>query len=263
MIKNFGFVFILTLTVCAGLAPWILPYNPHELNLPLGLQAPNWPHLFGLDENGQDLFIKILHGARLSLTVTGAVVLISVCVGLCVGTVAGLFGGWADRLISGAMDMALAFPKFLLALALLAMLGPSTGNLVLALSFSTWAGFARLVRGEVRRIKKQEFVLSARASGGRGLFLLRKHIWPNILGLLAVHGMFQAVAVLIAEAGLSFLGLGASLDIPSWGGLINSGRQFILEAPHLSFFPGLFLFLFLFSLNSLGDALRDHFHPQR
>ena len=263
MIKNFGFIFILTITLGAGIAPWILPYNPHDLNLPLGLTGPGWPHLFGLDENGQDLFIKILHGARLSLTVTGTVVFISVGVGLLMGTLAGLFGGLTDRLISGMVDMALAFPKFLLALALLAMLGPSTGNLILALSFSTWAGFARLVRGEVRRLKKQEFVLSARASGGRGLFLLRKHIWPNILGLLAVHGMFQAVAVLIAEAGLSFLGLGASLDIPSWGGLINSGRQFVLEAPHLSFFPGLFLFLFLFSLNSLGDALRDHFHPLR
>ena len=263
MIKNFGFIFILLISVGAILAPWILPYDPHYLNLPLGLQGPGWPHLFGLDENGQDLFVKILHGARLSLTVTGVVVFISVCLGLLMGTLSGLFWGWTDRLISGAMDMALAFPKFLLALALLAMLGPSPGNLILALSFSTWAGFARLVRGEVRRLKSQEFVLSARASGGRGLFLLRKHIWPNILGLLAVHGMFQAVAVLIAEAGLSFLGLGASLDVPSWGGLINSGRQFILEAPHLSFFPGLFLFLFLFSLNSLGDALRDHFHPRR
>ena len=262
MIKNFGFVFITTVTALAALAPYVAPYDPHHLNLPLGFQGPGLPHLFGLDENGQDLFIKILHGARLSLSVTVSVIFVSSALGLLTGTLAGLFPGGTDRLLSGLMDMALAFPKFLVALALLAMLGPSTGNLILALSFSTWAGFARLIRGEVRRLKDQEFVLSARAGGAGGLFLLRRHIWPNTLSLLAVHGMFQATAVLIAEAGLSFLGLGAGGEGASWGGLINSGREFILEAPHLCFFPGLFLFLFLFSLNSLGDGLRKRLRPR-
>ena len=253
-------MFISAVTVCACLAPYLAPYDPHYLNLPGGFEGPGLPHLFGLDENGQDLFIKILHGARLSLQVTASVIFISAGLGLLMGTLAGLFAGGPDRLLAGLMDMSLAFPKFLLALALLSMLGSSTGNLILALSFSTWAGFARLIRGEVRRLKSQEFVLSARAGGAGGFFLLRRHIWPNTLSLLAVHGMFQAVAVLIAEAGLSFLGLGAGAV--SWGGLINSGREFILEAPHLCFFPGLFLFLFLFSLNSLGDALRRRLKPR-
>ena len=260
--RGFGFTFILVMSALAVSAPWIFPYDPHQLNLAVSLQGPSFSHIFGLDENGQDLFIKIFHGARISLTVTGAVIAISLCIGLFFGTLAGLFPGRVDRLISGLVDMTLAFPKFLLALALLAMIGPSTGNLIFALSFSTWAGFARLIRGEVRHLKTREFVLSSKAFGGGGIFLLRKHIYPNLLGLLAVHGMFQSSAVLIAESGLSFLGLAGGADTPSWGGLLNSGRRFIMEAPHLSFFPGLFLCLFLLSLNFFGDGLRERFDPR-
>ena len=261
--KRFGVFLILGISLAAILAPFALPYDPHALNLSQGLQGPGAGHPFGLDENGQDLFVKVIHGARLSLFVAFFVVGLSGIIGLLVGALAGFAGGFVESALMALADLVLAFPKFLLALALLAMMGASLAHLIFALSFSTWAGFARLVRGEVKQLKKREFVMSAKACGGGAFLQLRKHILPNLFGLLAVHGMFQAAAVLIAESGLSFLGLGVSMDTPSWGSLLGSGRDYIAEAPHLSFFPGLFLFLFLLGLNFLGEALRDYFDPHR
>ena len=260
--KWFAGLFIFFLAVLAISAPFLLPYNFHEIDLASRFASPGLNHIFGLDEQGQDLFIKIIYGGRLSLLVTFSVVLFSSVLGLVLGTVAGLWGGLIESLIMALADFVLAFPKFLLALAFLAMAGPSLGNLIFVLTFSTWAGFARLVRGEVRHIKEREFVLSAK-SYGAGVFLrVRQHIWPNLFPLLAVHSLFQAGAVLIAESGLNFLGLGVALDVPSWGGLISSGRRFILEGPHLTIFPGLILLLFLFSLNVLADFLRDYLNPR-
>ena len=258
-----GVILVLGISLAAALAPFVLPYDPYELNLSQGLQGPGAGHLFGLDENGQDLLTKVIHGARLSLFVAFFVVGLSGIIGLALGALAGFWGGLVEAAIMALADLVLAFPKFLLALALLAMMGASLGHLIFALSFSTWAGFARLARGETRHLKGREFVLSARACGGGAFLQLRKHILPNMFGLLAVHGMFQAAAVLIAESGLSFLGLGVSMETPSWGSLLGSGRGYIAEAPHLSFFPGLFLFLFLLGLNFLGEALRDYFDPYR
>ncbi len=261
--KWFGLITICSIALLALLAPWVFPYDFNTLNLSQSFQMPSWTHFFGLDENGQDLFVKIIYGARLSLFVTFSVVSISFIVGLILGILAGFFGSYVDMLVMALADIVLAFPKFLLALILLAMMGSSVGHLIFALSFSTWAGFARLVRGEVRHLKEKEFVLNAKAYGGSSFLQLRQHIFPNLLGLLVVHGMFQGVSVLIAESGLNFLGLGSSLEIPSWGGLLSSGRAYILEAPHLSLFPSLFLFLFLLSLNFLGESLRDYFDPHR
>ena len=263
MSKWFSVIVIFSITLLALLAPWLFPYDFNLLNLSQSFQGSSWTHLFGLDENGQDLFIKIIYGARLSLFVTFTVVSISFFLGLILGVLAGFFGSYIEMLIMALADIVLAFPKFLLALTLLAMMGSSISHLIFALSFSTWAGFARLVRGEVKHLKEKEFVLNAKAFGGSYFLQLRKHILPNLGGLLVVHGMFQAVAVLIAESGLNFLGLGSSLEIPSWGGLLSSGRAYILEAPHLSLFPSLFLFLFLLSLNFLGESLRNHFDPHR
>lgn len=254
--------FIGVLVLLAFFAPWLFPYNFQELHLAERFTPPGLLHIFGLDEQGQDLFIKIIYGSRLSLFITFSVVFLSLVFGLFLGTLAGLAGGAAENLIMAFADLVLAFPKFLLALAFLALAGPSFWNLIFVLTFSTWAGFARLIRGEVKRLKEKEFVLSARSYGaGWGICVLR-HIWPHLLPVTAVHSLFQAGAVLIAESGLNFLGVGVALDVPSWGGLINSGRRFMLEGPHLIIFPCLIFLLFLLSLNILADFLREKLTPQ-
>ena len=260
--KRFSLFFIVALVLLAFFAPWLFPYNFQELHLTKRFASPGLFHIFGRDEQGQDLFIKIIYGSRLSLLVTFSVVFLSCGCGLLLGTLAGLAGGLLEKLIMAFADFVLAFPKFLLALAFLALAGPSLGNLIFVLTFSTWAGFARLIRGEVKHLKEKEFVLSALSYGAGWGICIRRHIWPHLLPITAVHSLFQAGAVLIAESGLNFLGVGVALDVPSWGGLINSGRRFILEGPHLIIFPCLTLLLFLLSLNILADFLRDKLIPQ-
>lgn len=261
--KYFSFIFLLAIFFLAVTAPFLFPYDPSQIDLSNSFAGPSWPQIFGLDENGQDLFTQFIYGSRVSLTVVFSVILISSLLGLIMGTLAGWLEGWAEMIIMAFVDLVLAFPKFLMALALVAMLGSSLFHLIFALSFSTWAGFARLVRGEVKHLKKKEFVLQAESAGASAVTLIYRHIWPSLLGLMAVHSIFQSAAVLIAESGLSFLGLGASLENPSWGGILGMGRDYIFSAPHLSFFPGLLLFLFLLSLNYLGESLRDYFDPHR
>jgi len=261
--KWLGVSIIGCMVLLAIIIPWFFPYDFSALNLSQSLQSPSWNHIFGLDENGQDLLLKIIYGSRLSLFVTFSVLAISLIIGVVLGMLAGFLGSYVEIVIMALADMVFAFPKFLLALTLLAMMGSSVGHLIFALSFSTWAGFARLVRGEVKHLKEREFVWSVKAQGGSGFLQLRKHILPHLFGLLAVHSMFQAVAVLIAESGLNFLGLGSSLEVPSLGGLLSSARGSILEAPHLLLFPSLFLFLFLLSLNLIGESLRAHFDPYK
>ena len=259
--RIFCVFFLILISVLAILAPWLFDYDFNNLSLSTSLQTPDLSNFLGRDENGQDLFIKIVYGARSSLAITVIVITISVVLGLIMGTLAGMQGEWVDKTICACIDMVLAFPKFLLALTLLAMIPASFWSLVFALSFSTWAGFARLVRAEVKHLKRKEFVLSARAQGASGFFLVRRYMWPHLFNLLAVHSVFQSAAVLLSESGLSFLGLGI-MDEVSLGMLIQSGRRFLLEAPHLIIFPSLVLSLFLFSLNVAGDFLRDYFNPK-
>ena len=255
-------IFFLSLIVSAAIfMPFLIPYDPYAINLSKSFTGPSLSHLFGLDENGKDLFVQVVYGSRVSLTVTFSVVILSCIIGLILGTLAAYLEGYTEIIIMALVDLVLAFPKFLMALALVAILGSSLFHLIFALSFSTWAGFARLVRGEVKHLKKKEFILQAKSAGAHPVFLIRKHIWPNLFGLIAIHGIFQSAAVLIAESGLSFLGLGASLENPSWGSLLGSGRAYIFSASHMIFFPGLVLFLFLLSLNYLGESLREHFDP--
>ena len=250
------FIFLLAL-----LAPFIRPYNPMEINLSRLLEAPSLKHPFGLDENGIDIFSQILYGARVSLLVSFVVVFINLLVGLIIGSISAWFGAFTDQVLMRLVDIVSAFPRFLLALAILAMMGSSVFNLILALCLSGWAGFARLVRAEILHLKKEEYVLSALSSGASAIRILIRHIWPNLLGLLLVQAAFSLVAVVIAEAGLSFLGLGIPSEIPSWGRLLSSGRQVLAEAPHVSLFPGLALFSLVLSFQLCGDGLRDFFDP--
>lgn len=244
---------------CALLAPWIRPYSPLEMELGRLLEPPSFAHPFGLDENGLDLFSQVLYGARVSLTVAFLVVFLSLLIGLVIGSLSAWFGSLVDQVLMRLVDMVSAFPRFLLALSVLAMLGSSLFNLILAMCLSGWAGFARLIRAEILHLKKEEYVLSALSSGASSLRVLIFHIWPNLLGLLLVQSAFSLVAVVIAEAGLSFLGLGMPPETPSWGRLLSSGRQVLEEAPHLSIFPGLALFFLILNFQLLGDGLRDFF----
>ena len=256
-LSGLGFILL-----CALLAPLIRPYNPLDMDLVRLLASPSWKHPFGLDENGVDVFSQVLYGARVSLLVASVVVFVSLLIGLIIGSVSAWFGSFVDQVLMRLVDLVSAFPRFLLALALLAMLGSSVFNLILAMCLSGWAGFARLVRAEVLHLKKEEYVLSSLSCGAHPMRILIRHIWPNLLGLLLVQAAFSLVAVVIAEAGLSFLGLGVPPETPSWGRLLSSGRQVLGEAPHLSVFPGLALFLLVLSFQLCGDGLRDLFDPQ-
>ena len=256
-----GLSFLSFIFLCAVLAPLIRPYNPLEMNLSRLLELPSWQHPFGLDENGVDLLSQVLYGARISLLVAGVVVLMSLFIGLIIGSISAWCGSVVDQTLMRLVDLVSAFPRFLLALAIVAMLGSSVFNLILAMCISGWAGFARLVRGEILHLKTEEYVLSALSYGAGSLRVLVFHIWPNLLGLLLVQAAFSLVAVVLAEAGLSFLGLGVPPEVPSWGRLLSSGRQVLGEAPHLSLFPGLALFSLVLSFQLCGDGLRDLLDP--
>lgn len=258
-----GVTIVIFMFLAAVFAPWIAPQDPNTMSLPDGLQGPTLAHPLGLDENGCDVLAKLVYGARISLGVAWSVILISGFIGLVFGSIAGYFGGWAEQIMMRFVDMVYAFPGFLLALALIAMLGPSLSNLILALCLTSWTSFARLVRGEVLHLKEREFVQSARAMGASHVRILVQHIWPNLFGLLIVQATFATAATIISESGLSFLGLGVPPETPTWGSLLNSGRRVLLDAPHVSFAAGVAIMTAVLGFNLLGDGLRDLFDPKR
>ncbi len=258
-----GSLVIGLLIAVALFAPLLASQSPNTMNLENRLVSPSKDHLFGTDENGSDVFSKVVYGARVSLLVAGSVVLISAFVGLIIGSIAGFKGGWIDLSLMRAIDIVYAFPGFLLALSLVAVLGPSLRNLIIAMSLTGWASFARLVRGEVLYLKEKEYVVCSRSLGSGALRQIVFHIWPNLLGLLFVQATFAMAGTIISESGLSFLGLGVPSTTPSWGALLNSGRRVLFDAPHVSLFPGLAIMTLVLGFNLLGDGLRDLFDPRR
>lgn len=258
-----GLGLVLFMAAVALLAPWIAPQDPELMSLSQHLEGPSLAHPFGLDENGSDVLSRVIYGARISLGVAGAAISISALIGLLVGSIAGYFGGYLEQTLMRIVDMVYAFPSFLLALALVAVLGPSVGNLILALCLTSWTGFARLVRGEVLHLKEREYVQSARAVGASHARIIVMHIWPNLVALLIVQSTFAVAGTIIAESGLSFLGLGVPPMVPTWGGLLNSGRRVLGEAPHISFSAGLAILTVVLGFNLLGDGLRDFLDPRR
>ncbi len=191
-----------------------------------------------------------------------SVVALSCLIGLCLASWATYRGGFADQLLARLLDMIQAFPGFLLALALIAVLGPSAGNLILAMTITGWTSYARLVRGEVLHLREREYIKGAEASGASSLRILVHHIWPNLMSLLAVQATFGLAGVILAESGLSFLGLGVSPSTPTWGALMNQGRRFLNEAPHIGFFPGLALSILVLSIQLSGEGLREWLNPR-
>jgi peptide/nickel transport system permease protein len=231
--------------------------SPTTQNLSEDLRPPRAAHLFGQDKLGRDVLSRVVYGARVSLLVGVMVAGISACIGLAVGALAGYAGGRTDELIMGVIDVLLAFPGILLAIALSAVLGPSLRNVLLALCVIGWTGYARLVRAEVQAWRTREFVSAAVALGVTPLRIVRLHIVPHLLTPLLVQATFGMAGAIVAEASLSFLGLGVQPPTPSWGAMVNEGRSFLLVAPHVALFPGLAIMLTVFGLHFLGDGLRD------
>jgi peptide/nickel transport system permease protein len=253
---------VLAAGLIALLAPWLAPHDAATQELALRLEGPSTRHWFGLDELGRDILTRVLLGARVSLAVGLVVVGVSASVGVAMGSIAGYYGGRIDQAISRLMDILLAFPGLLLAIALVAVLGPSLVNVVLALTVIGWVGYARLVRGQVLRAREFEYVVAARALGAGTWRALTRHVLPTALPAVTVQATLGMAAAILAEAALSFLGLGVQPPTPSWGTMINGGRAHLLSAPHLTVFPGVFLALVVLGFNFLGDGLRDRLDPR-
>jgi peptide/nickel transport system permease protein len=258
-----GLLMVGSVLGAAVLAPWLAPFPPAEQRLELRLQPPSATHPLGLDELGRDVLSRLLLGARVSMTVGFAVVALASSLGALIGALAGYAGGLADALLMRVTDVFFAFPGILLAIALVAVLGPALPHVVLALVVTGWVGYARLVRGQVLKLRGEEFVLAARAAGAPGSRLLLRHLLPNLLPLLVVQATLGMAGAVLAEAGLSFLGLGQPPPGASWGAMINAGRAHLLGAPHVALFPGLAILWTVLGLNFLGDALVDALDPRR
>jgi peptide/nickel transport system permease protein len=252
----------LTLAV-ALLASALAPHDPFVQELARGLEGPGWEHPFGCDKLGRDILSRVLYGTRISVAVGMATVVVSSCLGVAIGMFAGYGGGMLDEGLMRLTDIFLAFPGILLAIALMAALGPSLRNVVLALCLMGWVGYARLVRGQVLALREAEFVLAARALGASPVRVMVRHVLPNTLAPVMVEATFGLAGAIVAEAGLSFLGLGAQPPTPSWGAMLNEGRAFLLVAPHLTVFPGFAIMLLVLGVNLLGDGLRDAFDPKQ
>jgi peptide/nickel transport system permease protein len=258
-----GIVFI-TVFVCFALfAPWIAPQDPAYIDLPSRLQPSSSHHWFGTDELGRDILSRIIFGARVSMLVGISVVAGSLFLGLIIGSLAGYYGGRLDRFVNiVVMNAFLSFPGFLLAIAFVAFLGPGLFNLIFALILGGWVGYARLVRAQVLAVREREFVEAARALGASDLWILGRHILPNMIQPVIVQAAIGMAGAILAEATMSFLGLGVPPPTASWGTMLNDGRSHLFDAPHLVLFPAVAVMLAVLSFNFIGDALRDYLDPR-
>jgi len=257
-----GGVIVAVAVLAALIGPIVAPFDSASQDLALRLDGPSLRHWFGLDELGRDILSRVLAGARISLLVGLVVVSVSATVGIAVGAAAGYFGGHVDEILSRAIDILMAFPGLLLAIAMVAVLGPSLFNVVFALSLIGWVGYARLVRGQVLRARELEFVQAARALGASTPRVLVWHVIPTTLPAVTVQATLGMGGAILAEASLSFLGLGVQPPTPSWGTMLNYGRIHLLDAPHLTIFPGLAIAVLVLGFNFLGDGLRDVLDPK-
>lgn len=256
-----GALILALILALALLAPVVAVHQPLQTDLAGALRGPAAGHPFGQDRLGRDVFAQVAYGARASTLIAVAVVALTVLVGVAIGAAAGYLGGAVDAVAMRIVDIFLAFPGILLAIALAGVLGPNLANLVIALAVMGWVSYARLVRAQVLGLREREYVAAARAVGAGRWRVVTRHILPNALSPVIVQATFSAAGVIIAESSLSFLGLGPQ-DVPTWGGLLAQGAAYLLYAPHIAFFPGLFIMLTVLALNLVGDALRDALDPK-
>ena len=257
-----GLVIIALFVAAAVLAPLITPYDPAAQSWTAVRKPPSWAHWLGTDEVGRDLLSRVIFGARASLLAGVISVCIALGVGVPLGLTAGYLGGFVDALLSRLTDAMLACPYLILAIALAAFLGPSLGDAMIAIGVATTPIFLRLTRGQVMAVKVEDYVEAARAVGNPRWRIALVHILPNILPPLAVQASLSIAAAIIAEAALSFLGLGQQPPLPSWGSMLNAAQRFLTNAPWIAIWPGLAIFLVVLSLNLVGDGLRDALDPR-
>ena len=258
-----GVVLVAVFVFCALFAPWIAPQDPAHIELPNRLQAPSSQHLCGTDELGRDILSRLIWGARISMFVGSSVVMCSLALGLLIGSLAGYYGGRIDRFVNIVlMNAFLSFPGILIAIAFVAFRGPGVFNLVLALSLGGWVGYARLVRAQVLAVREREFVEAARALGAGDLHIITRHILPNIIQPVIVQAAIGMAGVILAEATLSFLGLGIPAPAPSWGAMLNDARLHLFDSPHMVLFPALAVAGAVLGFNFIGVALRDQLDPR-
>jgi peptide/nickel transport system permease protein len=258
-----GMVLVSLFVAFALFAPLIAPHDPSQIDLNGRLQPPSRAHWFGTDELGRDILSRVIYGARISMLVGSSVVSGSLLLGLIFGSVAGYYGGYTDRIFNVViMNAFLSFPGILLAIAFVAFLGPGIFNLILALCIGGWVGYARLVRAQVLGVKEREFVEAARALGASDWRIVTRHILPNIIQPVIVQAAIGMAGAVLAEATMSFLGLGVPPPTASWGSMLNDGRAHLFDAPHLVIFPALAVMLAVLSFNFIGDALRDYMDPR-
>jgi peptide/nickel transport system permease protein len=254
--------FLTIILVASLLAPLLAPYSYDEIKLPSRLQLPSKQHWFGTDELGRDILSRLLYGGRVSFFVSFVVVILSMVSGVTIGLIAGFYGGWLDEVLMRLADVFLAFPGILLAIALMAVLGPSLQNVVIALVSIGWISYARIARSLTLKLRELDFVRASINLGAGTFRILFRHIFPNVIPTLIVQASFSFAGVILAESSLSFLGLGVQPPHPSWGTMLNEGKNHLLDAPYLMMFPGISIFISVLSFNLLGDALRDQLDPR-
>jgi peptide/nickel transport system permease protein len=258
----FGLVVVVLMVLLAVLAPWIAPFDPLATSFATVRRAPDGAHWFGTDEVGRDLLSRVIWGGRASLAAGVISVTIAVGVGVPLGMLAGYVGGAVDAVVSRVTDAMLAIPFLILAIALAAFLGPSLGNAMIAIGITATPIFVRLARGQVLAVRAEDYVEAARAVGNPPARILLRHILPNILPPVIVQATLAIAAAIIAEASLSFLGLGQQPPAPSWGSMLNTAQRFLTQAPWMAIFPGLAIFVTVLAFNLLGDGLRDALDPK-
>jgi len=258
-----GLALVVIFLLCAIFAPWIAPQDPAHIDLPNRLERPSVHHLCGTDELGRDILSRLIWGARISMFVGSSVVACSLFLGLIIGSLAGYYGGAIDRFVNIVlMNAFLSFPGILIAIAFVAFRGPGIFNLVIALSLGGWVGYARLVRGQVLAVREKEFVEAARALGAGDLRIILSHILPNIIQPVIVQAAIGMAGAVLAEATMSFLGLGVPPPTASWGSMLNDARSHLFDAPHLVILPAVTVMLAVLAFNFIGDALRDLLDPR-
>lgn len=259
-----GIVVAAVFVIAAIFAPWVATHDINLQNLEMRYLPPSAEHWFGTDGLGRDIFSRVVYGARISLQVGISVVIVSSVIGIVIGAIAGFYGGFVDKFLSGyVFNVFLAFPGLLLAIALVAFLGAGQGKLILALCIIGWVGYARVMRGQVLKVREYDYVQAARALGSGNLRILITHILPNAIQPLIVQASLGMAGAVLSEASLSFLGLGIPPPAPSWGTMIEEARQFFSTTPHVLLFPGLAIAMTVLAFNFIGDGLREYLDPKQ
>jgi peptide/nickel transport system permease protein len=257
-----GMVIILFFVIAAVFAPWLAPYNPDKIDMNNALLQPSKDHLLGTDSLGRDTLSRTIYGTRISLEIGFFVVVLGSVAGMALGLVAGYFGSWIQAIVMRFIDMMMAFPMLILALLIASLLGGGINNVIMALSFAMIPAYARLMCGQVITVRENDYILMVRSMGASHTRIMLRHLLPNCFPPLIVMMTMMLGTTILAEAGLSFLGIGVQPPIATWGNMVNDGRQYLLTNPILSFAPGLAIMLVVYGFNMVGDGLRDALDPQ-